>query len=78
MQKFWIVVCNKSDLVANKRHASLQGARDEAERLARKHVGNTFLVFELIGSVAPYNPPVMWTEAEPVEREIRVPFEGAA
>ena len=75
MHKFWIVVCNKADLVANRRHASLAAAQEEAKRLAQKNIGNVFLVFELVGSFAPYNPPVIWTEAAALEMETRVPME---
>ena len=41
-------------------HGSLDAAKAEAERLARKQ-NDRFMVFELIGVVGPTQPPVAWT-----------------
>jgi len=41
-------------------HGSLDAAKVEAERLARKQ-NDRFMVFELIGVVAPAQPPLAWT-----------------
>ena len=41
-------------------HGSLDAAKAEAERLARKQ-SDRFMVFELIGVVAPAQPPLAWT-----------------
>jgi len=40
-------------------HGSLDAAKAEAERLARKQ-NDRFMVFELIGVVGPAQPPVAW------------------
>lgn len=41
-------------------HGSLDAAKAEAERLARKQ-NDRFMVFELIGVVGPAQPPLAWT-----------------
>jgi hypothetical protein len=41
-------------------HGSLDAAKAEAERLARKQ-NDRFMVFELIGVVGPMQPPLAWT-----------------
>jgi hypothetical protein len=41
-------------------HGSLDAAKAEAERLARKQ-NDRFMVFELIGVVGPTQPPLAWT-----------------
>jgi len=45
-------------------HGSLDAAKAEAERLARKQ-NDRFMVFELIGVVGPAQPPLAWTWRQP-------------
>ena len=54
-------------------HGSLDAAKAEAERLARKQ-NDRFLVFELVGVVAPAQPPLAWTWRETTTAE---PFDDA-
>lgn len=57
--KYWIVWNERTGISPAKKHATEQDARKEAERLAEKQPGDTFVVFESTGSVVAKS--VEWT-----------------
>jgi hypothetical protein len=49
MEKFWMV-WNENNMIPVVRHLTEGSARDEAERLARKHPGQEFHILKYAGS----------------------------
>jgi len=61
MNKFYVVMRDKVETHICKRHANLEDARAEAERLSRKEKA-IFFVLEMVGYAEPQDPPIMWVE----------------
>lgn len=64
-ERFWIVLANKPQLIASKRHESRESAMSESMRLANQHPGTEFYVAAVTGKA--FVPPpvvqsVQWTE----------------
>lgn len=60
---------HKRGTACTNEHPTLESAKKEAERLARKHPGDSFSVLGVIGAVRiapPADPPVEWTTANPL------------
>jgi hypothetical protein len=62
MEQFWLVWNEAAERPVHK-HMSSEGARNEAERLARMHRGETFHVLALVASCKTVD--VQWTEVDP-------------
>ncbi|MFZ2361616.1 MAG: hypothetical protein WA040_19910 [Anaerolineae bacterium] len=60
LQAQYIICRDKLPTQVTVTHGSLDAAKAEAEWLARKQ-NDRFMVFELIGVVAPAQPPLAWT-----------------
>ena len=65
LQAQYIICRDKLPTQVTVTHGSLDAAKAEAERLARKQ-NDRFMVFELIGVVGPTQPPVAWTWREEI------------
>lgn len=61
MDAFWLV-WNEEGSAPRHKHETEEGARKEAERLARKQPGSRFHVLALVGSCV--KDDVRWTDAE--------------
>jgi hypothetical protein len=66
MDKFWVVMQDKSQMQAHFRHSNLESARQEAKRLCQEN-NREFFVFECLGVMKPTAPPVEWDEATEFE-----------
>lgn len=68
-EKYWLVW--REDSVPAFRHHQIDGAVDEAKRLARLHPGTQFHVLEYVGTAERVD--VLFTPSE-TERDPRIPF----
>ncbi len=63
MDKFWIVMRDKSETYVVKRHVTEEEAKAEAERLCRKENAR-FFILEVTAYVEPKDMPVAWQEVK--------------
>ncbi len=61
MDRFWLV-WNPNGNAPRFKHETESSARQEAERLARLHSGETFILLEAVAAVKKPEPPVQWEE----------------
>jgi hypothetical protein len=62
MNKFWVVMQDKSQMQAHVRHDSVESAQREAKRLCQEN-NKEFFVFECLGAMKPTSPSVEWGKA---------------
>jgi hypothetical protein len=67
VQGFWAVVKDAPTTSFGRRYPTLEAARAEAERLARKERFATFLVLRAVGAAGPVSPEIEWRDAAPAE-----------
>jgi hypothetical protein len=72
-EEFWMVWRDNGSLPSYK-HQYEQGAREEAERLARLNRGVKFHVLKSIASVTEPLPPLTWETAQDDLLNVEVPF----
>lgn len=70
METFYIVLRNKHETYVSKRHASLDEARAEAERLCRKEA-DVFYVMAVAGCAQPSYPPVEWVAVKANQKKTK-------
>ena len=62
MEKFWVVIRDRTETYISKRHASEDEAKAEAERLCKKENAR-FIVLKVSAYVEPQEPPIVWHNA---------------